>query len=60
MADEIKSDKVTLEQLMVSTLAMTDAMAKLLIAKGIIADDEFKVQLSVERANYLAVLKRMH
>ena len=31
MADEIKTE-VTLEELMVSTLAMTDALAKLLIA----------------------------
>ena len=39
MADETKTDKVTLEELMVSTLAMTDALAKLLIAKGIISDE---------------------
>jgi hypothetical protein len=43
---------------MVSTLAMTDALAKLMTGKGIITDEEFKTQLSVERANYLAVLKR--
>ena len=60
MADEPKSDRVTLEELMVSTLAMTDALAKLMIAKGIITDAEFKAQLGTERANYLAVLKRMH
>jgi hypothetical protein len=59
MADETKTDKVTLEELTVSTLAMTDALAKLLIAKGIITNDEFKTQLSAERANYLAVLKRL-
>jgi len=51
---------VSLEELMVSTLAMTDALAKLPIAKGIITDEEFKAQLSTERANYLAVFKRMH
>ena len=45
---------------MVSTLAMTDALTKLLIAKGVITNDEFKAQLSAERANYIAVLKRMH
>jgi hypothetical protein len=28
MADELKNDKVTLEELMVSTLAMTDALVK--------------------------------
>jgi hypothetical protein len=60
MVDEPKSDRVTLEELMVSTLAMTDAAVKLLIQKGIITDAEFKAQLSTERANYLAVLKRMH
>jgi hypothetical protein len=52
-------DKLTLEELMVTTLAMTDALAKLLVANGIITDEEFKTQLSVERANYLAVLKRL-
>jgi hypothetical protein len=50
MADETRTDKVTLEELMVSTLAMTEALAKLPIAKGIITDDEFQAQLSVERA----------
>jgi hypothetical protein len=48
---------VTLEELMVSTLAMTDALAKLMIAKGVITDEEFKTQLTAERANYRAVLK---
>jgi hypothetical protein len=36
MADETKTDKVTLEERVVSSLAMIDALAKLLIAKGII------------------------
>jgi hypothetical protein len=44
---------------MVSTLPMTDATVKLLIAKGVCTDDEFKAQLSSERENYLAVLKRL-
>jgi hypothetical protein len=34
MAEETKDDRVTLEQLMVSTLAMTDAAIELLIQKG--------------------------
>ena len=59
MADETRTDKVTLEELMMSTLAMTDAVTKLLIAKGIITDEEFKTQLSAERANYLAMLKHL-
>ena len=42
MADETRTDKVTLEELMVSTLATTDALAKLLIAKGIITTGSLK------------------
>lgn len=38
MADETKSDRLTLEELMVSSLAMTDALCKLMIAKGLITD----------------------
>ena len=40
-----------------STLATTNALSKLVIAKGIITDDEFKAQLQAERADYIAVLK---
>jgi hypothetical protein len=60
MPDETPEKKITMEELMVSTLAMTDAAVKLLIQKGLITDAEFKAQLSTELANYLAVLKRMH
>ena len=60
MADKTESNKLTLEELMVSNLAMTEATVKLLIDKGVFTDAEFKAQLSTERANYLAVLKRMH
>ena len=60
MVDESQEIKVTLEELVVSTLAMTDALATLMIAKGVITDGEFKAQLSTERANYLAVLKRLN
>jgi hypothetical protein len=60
MADEPKKQTVTLEELVVSNLAMTDALAKLMIAKGVITDEEFKTQLGAERANYFAVLKRLH
>jgi hypothetical protein len=34
MADQTKTDKLTFEELMVSTLAMADATVKLLIAEG--------------------------
>jgi hypothetical protein len=54
-----KSDKVMLAELTVSSRAIADAVAKLLIAKGSITDEELKAQLSTERANYLAVVKRL-
>jgi hypothetical protein len=41
---------------MVSTLAMTDALAKLLIEKGVITDAEFKQKLLEERAVYQHIL----
>ena len=60
MPDDSQEKKLTLEELMVSTLAMTDAMAKILIEKGVMTDAEFKAKLDQERANYLAVLNRLH
>ena len=39
---------------------MSDALAKLMIAKGVITEEEFRAQLGAEKANYLAVLKRLH
>jgi hypothetical protein len=57
MADETKSDKMTLEELHIGN---DRRLAKLMIAKGVITDAEFKTQLSTERANYLAVLKCLH
>jgi hypothetical protein len=43
---------VSLQELMVSTLAMVDAVTKLLIEKGVISEEEFKEKLSEERATY--------
>jgi hypothetical protein len=42
---------------MVSTLAMTDALSRLLIEKGVITDEEFKKKLGEERATYQPILK---
>jgi hypothetical protein len=56
MAELDKGKPVSLEELMVSTLAMTDALAKLLIEKGIITDAEFKQKLSEQRAVYQPIL----
>ena len=41
MAEVEKGKPVSLQELIVSTLAMTDALSKLLIEKRIITDSEF-------------------
>jgi len=53
-----KSDKraVTLGELLVSSLAQTDALAKLLIEKGLITLEEFMQKISEERATYQKLL----
>ena len=60
MADKGKKEPVTMEELMVNNIAVTDALAKLLIAKGGITQEEFNSQVRTETANYIAVLKRMN
>ena len=45
MAELDKRKPVSPEELVVTTLAMTDALAKLLIEKGIVTDAEFKQKL---------------
>ncbi len=50
---------VRLQELMISSLAQTDALAKLLIEKGLITEAEFMQKLSGERARYQAMLRRM-
>ena len=54
-----ESDKnpVTLEELLVSSLAQTDALAKLLIEKGLITREEFMQKISEERATYQKATK---
>jgi len=49
---------VTMQELIASSLAQTDALTKLLIEKGIITKDEFMQKLSAERAGYKAMLQR--
>ena len=56
MAEETK---ITLEGLVVSSLAMTDALAKLMIAKDVITDDEFKAQLGAERVSRRAEVRSL-
>ncbi len=45
-----KQGVVTMQELLVSSLAQTDALTKLLIEKGLITRAEFMKKLSAERA----------
>jgi len=56
MAELDKDATVSLKELMVSTLAMADAVTKLLIEKGVITEAEFKEKLLQERAIYQKLL----
>jgi predicted transcriptional regulator len=47
---------VTMEELLVSSLAQADALAKLLIEKGIITREEFMQKIAEERATYQKLL----
>lgn len=51
-----KNKPVSLQELMVSALAMVDAATKLLIEKGVITDAEFKQKLLEERATHQRIL----
>jgi len=44
---------------MVSSLAQTDALCKLLIEKGVITQDEFMGKLKAERATYQGMLQKL-
>ncbi len=54
-----KQGVVTMQELLVSSLATADALAKLLINKGLITQAEFTKQLSTDRAVYQAMLGKM-
>jgi hypothetical protein len=56
MAELDKGKPVSLEELMVTTLATADAVTKLLIEKGVITEAEFKQNLFDERAVYQRIL----
>jgi len=53
-----KQGVVTRQELQVSSLAQTDALAKLLIEKGLITEAEFMQKLSAERAGYQEMLQK--
>ena len=57
MGELDKGKPVTVEELLVSTLAQGDALAKLLIEKGVITQQEFLQKIAEERATYQKLLK---
>ncbi len=59
MATQDKANTVRLEELLVSTLAQSDALTKLLIEKGLITEVEFRKKLWAERVSYQAMLQMM-
>ena len=50
------AETVTLQELVVSSLAQSDALAKVLIEKGIITKGELLQKISEERATYQKLL----
>ena len=54
-----RQGKVSVQALIVSSLAQTDALTKLLIEKGVITQAEFMQKLSAERSVYQAMLEKM-
>jgi len=59
MANLDKSGAVTLQELLVTSLAQTDAVAKLLMEKGVFTQDEFMEKIKAERTTYQAMLGKM-
>ncbi len=59
MASLAKESTVTLYELIVSVLAQSDALTKLLIEKGLITQAEFMQKLSAERAGYQAMVQKV-
>ena len=54
-----KRATVRLQELIISSLAQTDALCKLLIEKGLITEAEFMEKLSVERVTYQSMLRKV-
>ncbi len=54
-----KGGTITLQELLVTSLPQTDALCKLLIEKGLIAEAEFMQKLSAGRAGYQGRLEKV-
>jgi len=59
MATVDNQGAVTMQELIASSLAQTDALTKLLIEKGVITKAEFMQKLSADRVVYQAMLEKM-
>jgi len=53
-----KQGVVTMQELVISSLAQTDALCKLLIEKGLITEAEFMEKIKAERATYQAMFQK--
>jgi len=58
MATLDKGGTVSLQELVVSSLAQTDAVAKLLIERGVVTHDEFMEKIKAERATYQEMFRQ--
>jgi hypothetical protein len=58
MATVDKTGTATIEELLVSSLATAEALAKLLIEKKLITQTEFLEKLSTERATYQVLFRQ--
>ncbi len=58
MAKVDKSGTVTIQELLVTSLAQTDAVAKLFIEKGVFTQDEFMEKIKAERATYQEMFRQ--
>jgi len=58
MATLDKGGTVIIQELLVTSLAQTDALCKLLIEKGLITEAEFMEKIKAERATYQAMFQK--
>ncbi len=61
MAELDKGGMVSMQELLVSSFAQTDAVAKLIIEKGVFTQKEFMEKIKLERATHQEMFqKREH
>lgn len=54
-----KDGILTLQELMITALATSNTVARILIEKGMVTQQEFNLKLFSERANYEGLLQRL-